>query len=47
MVRHAIAVYVGEQLTYLPPYQINEQVYIVFIVHIDASFYFTLVFFIF
>ena len=36
MVRHAIAVYVGEQLTCLPPYQFNEQVYIVFIVYMHV-----------
>ena len=42
MVCHAIAVYVGEQLTCFPPYQFNEQVYIVFIVymHIFFLFYF-------
>ena len=37
MVRHAIAVCIGEQLTYLLPHQINEQVYIVFIVYMDVS----------
>ena len=38
MVHRAIAVYVGEQLTCLPPYQFNERVYIIFIVcvHFNA-----------
>ena len=37
MVRHAIAVYVGELLTCLRPYQINEQVYIIFIVYMHFN----------
>ena len=37
MVRHAIAIYVGEQLTCLQPYQINEQVYIIFIAYMHFN----------
>ena len=33
MDHHAIAVYVGEQLICVPPYQINEYMFIVVIVY--------------